>query len=696
MKKSIAFRSLAFGLCFGAAAAVIQADEGMWLYTDPPRAQLKEKYGFEATNEWLEHLQKSSVRFNSGGSGEFVSADGLVLTNHHVGSDTIQKLSSKEKDYMLDGFHAKTLAEEMKAPDLELNVLMSIEDVTARVNGAVPAGASDEDSFKARRAIIATIEKESKDKTGQRSDVVTLYQGGRYHLYRFKRYTDVRLVFAPEQQIAFFGGDPDNFEYPRFNLDVCFFRAYEDGKPAKIQHYLKWSPAGTKEGDLVFVSGHPGRTSRLLTMTELEYVRDVQMPQTLARLFRLESLLRVFSTRSEENARRAKDNLFGIQNGRKARKGGQAGLLDPELFGKKAAAEKALREKIAARDDSKDALAAYDRIDAAQKIIAANAQRHGLLEGGRAFNSELFGIARTLLRAGDERPKPNGERLREFNEAGRESLELDLFSDRPIYADLEELKLTDSLTYLAEELGASAPLVQKILGGKSPGARAMELIRGTKVQDVVLRKKLYEGGAAAVQAANDPMIALARLIDEEARALRKIMEAQGEAKQQAHAKIARARFALEGTSTYPDATFTLRLSYGVVKGYEEGGQRIPAHTTYAGLYERAAAQKQAPPFDLPKLWTESKTKLDLSTPFNFVCTADIIGGNSGSPVVDRKGEFVGIIFDGNIQSLVADFAYTETQGRAVSVDSRGILEALKKVYRADAIVSELNTSKLAK
>ena len=687
---------LSLGLLFGTATPASFADEGMWLYSDPPRAQLKERHGFDATPEWMDHLQKSSVRFNSGGSGEFISADGLILSNHHVGADTLQKVSTKEHDYLKNGFYAKSLAEEIKAPDLELNVLMSIEDVTARVNAAVKPDASDEESFKARRSVTAAIEKESKDKTGERSDVVTLYQGGRYHLYRFKRYTDVRVVFAPEQQIAFYGGDPDNFEYPRFDLDVCFFRAYENGKPAKIQHYLKWSQDGTKDGDLVFVSGHPGRTSRLFTMAELEYVRDVAMPRTLQRLFRTEVILNSYSGRSQENARRAKEELFHIQNSRKARKGGLAGLLDPELIGKKAAAENSLREKIAARDDLKDTLASFDRIAAAQKVIAENARAHSMIESAAAFNSDLFGIARTLLRAGEERPKPNGDRLREFNEAARESLELALFSDKPIYPDLEELQLTDSLTYLAEEMGASSPLVQKILAGKSPNARAAELVKGTKVNDVAFRKKLYEGGAAAVDAANDPMIALAKSVDDEARALRKIMEAQGEAKQQSHAKIGKARFAIEGTGSYPDATFTLRLAFGTVKGFSEGGQQIPAHTTFAGLYGRAAEHENRPPFDLPKIWTDSKSKIDLATPFNFVSTADIIGGNSGSPVVDRKGEFVGIIFDGNIQSLVLDFAYTDAQARAVSVDSRGIVEALRSVYGADALVSELNTGKREK
>ena len=673
-----------------------RADEGMWLFNDPPRKLLKERYGFDATDAWLEHVQKSSVRFNSGGSGEVVSEDGLIMSNHHVGADALQKLSTKENDYLKNGFHARTLAEEKPAKDLELNILMSIEDVTDRVNGAVKAGLADEAAFKARRAVIAEIEKESQDKTGLRSDVVTLYQGGRYHLYRFKRYTDVRLVFAPEQQIAFFGGDPDNFEYPRFDLDISFFRAYENGRPAKFSHYLKWSERGAAEGDLVFVSGHPGRTSRLLTMDELAYVRDYRLPKTLSRLNRLEVLLTSYSGRSQENARRAKDDLFGVQNSRKANVGRLGGLLDPEVMAKKAAAEGKLRQAVAAREEFSDVRDAWDRIAAAQNAISENARVYNLIEGGGAFNSELFGIARTLLRAAEERPKPNGERLREFADSGRQSLELELFSEKPIYDDLENLLLADSLTYLAEELGATNALVQRILAGSSPRQRATRLITGTKVKEVSVRKKLYEGGASAVAAAGDPMIDLARLIDGEARALRKTMETQGEVKQQAHAKIARARFAVEGTGNYPDATFTLRLAYGTVKGYEEGGKRIPAHTTFAGLYERAAEQEYRPPFDLPKIWLDRKRKLDLKTPFNFVSTADIIGGNSGSPVIDRKGELVGIIFDGNIQSLVLDFIFTDDVARAVSVDSRGILEALRKVYDAKTLAAELTSGKHGK
>ena len=680
------------------AGGALRADEGMWLYSAPPRAQIKAKYGFDLTDAWLDHVRLSSVRFNSGGSASFVSGDGLVITNHHVGADSLQKMGSKDKNYLRDGFYAKTSADEIKCNDLEVNVLQSIEDVTARINAAVPATLTGSDAALARRKIVAEVEKESREKTGLRSDVVTLYQGGAYHLYRFKRYTDIRLVFAPESQIAFYGGDPDNFEFPRYDLDVCFFRVYENGQPIKSANFLKWSANGAKEGELTFVSGHPGRTSRLLTTPELAYLRDNQFPDQLASLKRREVLLSSWSGRSQENARRAREDLFGIQNSRKVRDGGLAALQDPVFFGSKVAAEKALKQKLADMPGGADALAAFDRIAAAQQVIAGIANRQRLLEGtgglnAAGFTAESFSLARRLLRAGDERPKPNGERLSEFSDARRESFELSLVSDKPIYADYEIITLADSLTYLAANLGANDPLVAAVLAGKSPRARAAELINGTQVRDVAFRKKLYAGGAAAVAAAKDPMIEVARIVDTEARALRKIIEAQTEIKQQAQAKIGKARFAVEGANNYPDATFTLRLSYGPVAGYEESGVKVPATTTFAGLYARSAEQENKPPFDLPPRWVEKKSALDLSVPFNFVSTADIIGGNSGSPVVNTAGEFVGIIFDGNIQSLVGDFGYEDVQARALSVHSAGILEALKKVYEVPVLVNELVTGK---
>lgn len=674
--------------------SAVHADEGMWLFNNPPRKYLKEKYGFEPTDAWLDHVQKSSVRFNSGGSGSFVSPSGLVMTNHHVGADALQKMGDKDHNYLRDGFYAKDNADERKCTDLELNVLMSIEDVTARVNGAVSKDLSAERAAQARRKIMAEIEKESLEKTGLRSDVVTLYQGGLYHLYRFKKYTDVRLVFAPEQQAAFYGGDPDNFEYPRYDLDICFFRVYEDGKPAKIEHFLKWSPNGASENELVFVSGHPGRTNRLATTDELANLRDQAYPYLLERLYRNEVMLSVFSGRSEENARQARELFFSVQNSRKAREGGLAGLLDPVVMKHKLDAEKKLKQEISRLPNSSEILAAWGKIAEATKTRAARLKPFTVLEGTpgvpAGFQCSYFTIARTLVRAAAEKPKSNGDRLREYRDSNLQSLELELFSEEPLYADFERTRLASSLTFLAEELGYTNKLVQAVLANKSPVERAAELVQGTKLGDVALRKKLYEGGAKAIDASTDPMIQLAKLIDGEARAERKVMENEvDEVKRQAYAQIATAKFAVEGASTYPDATFTLRLAFGLVTPYSENGKTIPAMTTLAGLYERAKEHDNKPPFDLPARWIDKKSKLDLNTPFNFICTADIIGGNSGSPVINKNAELVGIIFDGNIQSLVLDFVYTQDQARAVSVDSRGIMEALRKVYDASALADEL-------
>ena len=685
------FKQLVIAFIIMSVNVPANADEGMWPYNDVPYQLLKDKYGFEPTSAWLEHIQKSSVRFNSGGSGSFISENGLIISNHHVGADALQKFSDAKHNYYRDGFYARSQKEEKRCLDLELNVLMSIEDVTDRVNASVKPDSNPEEAFVARRASMAKIEKESLEKTGLRSDVVTLYQGGRYHLYRFKKYTDVRLVFAPEQQIAFFGGDPDNFEYPRYDLDICLFRAYENGKPAKVEHYLMWSGKGVREGDLVFVSGHPGRTCRQLTIAELEYLRDVSFPYIIQRLNGLEVMLLAYSARSEENARRAKDTLFGVQNSRKAREGMFAGLLDPKLMAQKQTAEQTLRKALARNPNAKEVLSSWDRIADAQQVIARNAQQYNLLEGANAFNSILFHIARTILRAVEEKPKPNGERLREFRDSNLESLEFQLFSKEPIYDDFEQIKLADSLTWLVMQLGYSHPMVQKVLAGKSPQNLAAELVLKTKLKDVALRRKLYSGTIADVQAAHDPMIELARLVDPNARNVRKIIETQNEIKQQAHAKIAQARFALEKTRPYPDATFTLRLSFGTAIGYEENGQMIPFQTTFAGLYKRAAEHLYKPPFDLPQRWINRKNKLNLNTPLNFVSTADIIGGNSGSPVVNRQGEFVGIIFDGNIQSLTLDFAYTDVQARAISVNSQAIIEALQKVYGAAKLADEITS-----
>lgn len=682
-----------FATLFASLSDRAFGDEGMWLFNNPPLKQFKEKYNFEPTKDWLEHLQKASVRFNSGGSGSFVSPNGLCITNHHVGLDTLQKISSEKNNYVRDGFYAKSQKDEVKATDLELNVLVSIEDVTARVQGAVQPGISADDANKARNNVIAEIEKESKEKTGLRSDVITLYQGGQFHLYRYKRYDDVRLVFAPEEQIAFYGGDPDNFEYPRFDLDICIFRAYENGKPAKIEHFLKWNTKGPADGELTFVSGNPGRTDRQLTVSELAELRDEEVPYLLNAFYRRETFLHAWGARSFENKRRAEQQTRSVENNRKRYEGYLAGLLDPDVW-------RAIEDRQQKLGGAPELTASFEKIKKAQEEIAKISpvyyyfeQFRGRPEAGyrapRAFNSPLFQYARRLLRHSDEMTKPNGERFPEFRDSYKESLELELFGDHPIYDDYEIVRLTDSLTDMAERFGADDALVKQVLAGKSPVDRARELVSGTKLKDVGFRKQLYSGGAAAVSAAKDPMIELARMVDGPARDARKVYEAQDEIKQQAYAEIAKARFAQEGTNTYPDATFTLRLSYGTVRGYDEGGKKIPALTTTAGLYQRGTEHNNQPPFDIPKRWLDRKSKLNPNTPFNFINDADIIGGNSGSPVVNKNNEFVGIIFDGNIQSLVLDCIFTDKQARAVSVDSAAISEAIEKVYDAKPLLDEL-------
>ena len=671
--------------------AAARADEGMWLFNSPPTALLKSKYNFDATPAWLEHLQKAAVRFDNGGSGSFVSPRGLVMTNQHVGTDCVQNLSSQAHDYVKTGFYAHSETEELKCPSLELDVLMNVEDVTARVNSAVAAGATPEAAEKARRAAMNTIEKESLDKTGLRSDVITLYNGGEYQLYRYKKYTDVRLVFVPEKEAAFFGGDPDNFEYPRYDLDICFFRVYEKGQPARTPDYLKWSEHGARDGELIFVAGNPGSTSRLDTVRHLEFIRDRSNPWGLALLFRRETLLRVYSERSSENRRRAEDELLEVQNSRKAYVGMQAGLQDPALMAEKKAQESKLKAAVD-RDPKLQAAYgnAWDEVSATLQALDRIYVDLSLLESGQAFNSKLFQIARTLVRLAEESQKPNDARLREYSESNLPSVKEELLSDAPIYDDLEALKLGDSLGMYAEMKGMQDDLVVKVLAGKSPDERAEELVRGTKLKDVAERKRLLHGGMQAIQASTDPMIALARLVDPEARRLRSIYDNQvNEPRRQAYAKIAQARFALYGNNVYPDATFTLRLAFGEVKGYEEDHKPIPWMTTMQGAFAHAAQHDNEPPFQLPASWVKQKNQLDASTPLDFVNTADIIGGNSGSPVVNRSGDLVGIIFDGNIQSLVLDYIYTDQQARAVAVHSSGIAEALKKIYRADRLVSEL-------
>ena len=667
------------------------ADEGMWTFNNVPRAEIKKRYGFEITDDWLKKVQLASVRFNNGGSGSFVSPNGLVLTNYHIVEEIINQVSTPEKDLAKEGFVARTRAEEIKAPSLELNVLASLEDVTTRVNGAVKAGMSDAESFAARRAEISAIEGESTKATGLRSDVVTLYQGGQYNLYRYKKYTDVRLVFAPEWQAAFFGGDPDNFNFPRFNIDMALVRVYENDQPVHPDSYFKWSKAGAKEGELVFVTGNPGSTSRLDTVAHLEQLRDTSIPIVLRLLERREAMLKKYMSMGEEQTRQAQDELNSIQNSLKVYRGQIAGLKDKTLMTTKMYNETALRKSIAASPERQKMYGdAWDAIAKAHQGLPTYIRERRIFDQAGGFNSTLFNYARTLVRMAAESEKPNAARLPEYTDARRASLELGLYSPAPVHEDFEKLKLADSLGFMVELLSADHPLVKQILDGKTPEARANDLIEGTKLKDPAYRKELAAGGRQAIESSTDPMIVLARTIDPKARELRKRYESEVTGVERAnYAKIARARFETEGTKLYPDATFTLRLSYGAVKGYTENGKRISPFTTLGGLYERSAQFKSEFPYNLPPRWTEKKSGVDLRTPFNFVSTNDIIGGNSGSPTINKNAELVGLIFDGNIQSLVGDFIYDESVNRAISVDARAMLEVLRKVFNANEVADEL-------
>ncbi len=595
----------------------LPADEGLWLFNHPPKELLKRKYNFDAPQSWYDHLQKSSVRFPHG-SGSFVSADGLVMTNHHVGLGALQTLTGlanekvknekDKKDYVRDGYYARTLADEFKAEGMELNVLQSISDVTDRVKAAVKKDMTPEKAFEARRGEIAKIRAENTKGKDERADVEALYQGNQYHLYTYKRYTDIRLVFAPEQQIAFYGGDPANFAYPRYDLDVCLFRVYEDGKPAKIEHYLKWSKNGVADDELVFVSGHPGHTDRLNTVADLEYQRDVLYPSLLQVLNRREVLYTIYGMQSADHERKSKEDLFSVANSRKARYWGLVGLQDAAIMNKKKAQEKALRDAVEKDPKLKHLSDAWKTIESIQQVRVEHGKRFNMLEKGRGFNSELFGFARQIVRATEEMQKPNAERLSEYGEAGLATLKFGLFSDEAIDNDFEIAKLGDSLGFLCEQLGYKDPLVQKVLAGKAANVRAYDLVSGSKLGDAKVRKELFEGGKAAVDASNDPMILLAKLVDPDSRKVRKILESQfAEPNAQAYDKIAQAKFAIEGANTYPDATFTLRLSFGPVKGYVEDGKKIPFETTFEGLYRKAEQDKNRPPFDLPQRWIRART-----------------------------------------------------------------------------------------
>ena len=683
---------VALALLVGAFGVVPRAEEGFWPYNLVPKAAIKAKYKFDVTDQWLKHLQLATVNFG-GATGSIVSPKGLVLTNHHVGLRSLQQLSTAEKDLVKNGFYAPTLADELKVPGLSLRVLQSIEDVTAKVAGAVKPGMTPQEISAARQKAIQAVQGEPQ--AGVNKQVVSLYAGAVHHLYTYKVYSDVRLVFGVEYQTGFYGGDADNFTYPRYNVDVSMFRLYENDKPAETPTYLKWSPRGSSDGELVFTTGHPGATQRLNTVAHVKYRRDLALPFSIANLEMREAAVKQWMAQSAENARQAKAELFGIQNGLKSQRGQLKGLQDPAVMAKKEASEKRLRAELAKNPaKQKDLGDAWDVIEKSVEVARQIDAERNFVANAAGLNSTLFAQARMLVRAayspqaagaggrggrGGQGGPPAG-----MPGGGRGG------AQPAVNLEREKLNLTASLAFMQKHLGADHAIVKRVLAGKAPEARAAELVDGCRLTDSEIRNLLQAGGKATIDVSTDPMIVLARSLEADTQAITKRFEDEVVAVQAAaYPKIGEAVFVVDGSRAYPDATGTLRLSYGTVKGYVEDGKKVPPYTATAGLYERAAQHAGQPDYELAPGWVEAKAALDPKTPFNFASTNDIVGGSSGSAVVNKKGEIVGLIFDGNIQMLPGYFVYEETVNRAVSVDSRIILEALRKVYKADALADEI-------
>ncbi|MFZ0686848.1 MAG: S46 family peptidase [Terriglobales bacterium] len=664
----------------------VQAEEGMWTFDNFPSKAVGTKYGFSPSQAWLDHVRLASLRIAGGCSASFISPEGLVMTNHHCVVECVEQISTPQQNFVETGFSAKTPAQERKCPAFELDQLVEIRDVTAEVQAAT-AGKTGAAANKALDAKRAELQQSCGSDPSARCDLVSLYHGGVYDLYHYKRFTDVRLVFAPEFAVAQFGGDPDNFNFPRFDFDIGLLRAYANDKPAASTDYLHWSANGSKAGDLVFVSGNPGGTSRELTMAQLAFERDTALPSTLPELAEYRGLLEQFVTQGPEQAREANEELFFIENDFKALFGRQAALLNPQFFGVKQQEEQHLRTAVAADPKLAPDASAWSDIAQIQQVRAHLFTRRSSL-ANYSFSSGLLGYAVTLVRAAAERSKPNAERLPEFTDQSLVGVQQELSANVPIYKDLEELDLSFMFTEIRRNLGADDPFVRKMLGRESPQQLAHRLGAGTHLDDPKLRERLYNGGQAALSASTDPMILFAAAVNDDRLAVRKDYEARVDAPTRTAAeRIAKARFAVYGTTVDPDATFTARLSYGSVKGFEDAeGKFVEPFTTIDGLFQRATG---APPYALPESWLNAKASLNLSLPMNLSTTNDIIGGNSGSPVVDRDANIVGLIFDGNIFSLGGDYGYDAAKNRAVAVDSRALLEGLRKVYHLDHVVDEI-------
>jgi hypothetical protein len=665
----------------------LYADEGMWTFNKFPSEKLRAKYGFAPSKDWLDRVRLASVRLAEGCSASLVSPNGLVLTNHHCAATCIQDLSTAEKDYSAKGYEAKSPAGELRCPGQEANILEETSDVTVRL-AAATKGLPDKAANDARKAAIAKLEKECATSNALRCEVISLYGGGVYDLYKYRRYQDIRIVFAPELAAAFFGGDPDNFMFPRYDLDMSFLRIYDNDQPLKTPHYFPFSPAGAKAGELTFVPGNPGGTNRQHTVAMLENERDFVRPHMLLYLAEYRGLLTMFQTRGDEQRRTAQDELFFTENSLKASKGEEEALLQKSFFEQKRNEERDFQKRVQADPKLRAEYGkVWDEVAQAVKQLRINYLSYTYFERNFGFRSDLYWHARRLLRMAEEYPKPNEKRLEEYADARKPQLAQATLSPAPIYPELEVETLTYSLTKLREVFSVDDPRIRQIFGKQSPREISTAAVNGTRLRDAGVRKTLMEGGKQSVDASTDPMIALAKLVDPIARSVRKQYEDAVESVlTRAEEKVAKARFAAYGGSLYPDATFTLRLSYGQVKGWLENGKPVAPFTIFGGAFERATGRD---PYALPQSWLDAKSKLNLQAPLNFVTTNDIIGGNSGSPVINKDAQVVGLIFDGNIHMLGGNYGFDESVNRAVAVDSSAILEALDKIYAAKRVLAEL-------
>ena len=692
---------LTAAVCVAAAAARVTGapDEGMWTFDNVPREAIAKKYGVQLTDDWLARYQKAVVRLETGCTATFVSANGLVLTNHHCVQSCLAENSSAKRDLVAGGFQGTAAEPELRCQGEQASVLVETQNVTAEVTKAL-TGVAEAEAARTRNQALTTLEGQCEAAAKQagtplKCEAVSLYQGGQQWLYKYKRYDDVRLAFAPESSVAAFGGDPDNFQFPRWCLDMSLLRVYENGKPVSPPSHLTFNWSGAKEGEPVFVAGHPGTTDRLLTAAQLRTQRDVYLPFWLLRFSELRGRLIQFSKTSPEAARSAKDYLDTIENSHKVRRMELSTLLRDPVIEQRMGEERKLRDAIEANAELKArAGTSFDDIARAEARYREILIPYTFLEGGAGFNSDLFGFARALVRAADERAKPNADRLREFTDGALPALKQQLAADSPVYPAVEQVRLSFALERMREYLGPDHSIIKQALGTASPDQRAKQLISGSTLGDAKVRLSLFEGSQTAIKASKDPMIALAREIDGEARRLRQIYEKEVQGTiDRAQQAIADARFKVYGTSIYPDATFTLRLSYGAVQGWEEDGRRVEPFTRIARMFERTTG---VAPFALPKRWIDAKPTLDPNTFVNFSTTHDIVGGNSGSSMVNAKGEIVGLIFDGNIHSISGSYWYDVEKNRAVAVHPAYIRMALERVYQAKGIASELGITAAVK